>query len=234
MGINSLSSLLKKVFTKEPNNFKKSFSQCGEDVIVDFLFAGIGISKPNYLDIGANDPVKFSNTYFFYKNRKSNGVLIEPNPILYSKLKRKRPEDIIINCGVGFEANETIADYYEMNWHEFNTFSKEVAYETQTHYQGRNDIKKVSRMKLISINNILETYFMSGLDFLSMDVEGLDIEILKSWNFDLCKPKIICVETKASNIEKSSDISDFLLTKGYKLFASTPINGIFVNSEFIK
>jgi glycosyltransferase involved in cell wall biosynthesis len=59
---------------------KISYSQCGEDIIIDFLLTWLKIKNPTYLDIGANDPVKLSNTYYFYK-KGSRGVLIEPDSI---------------------------------------------------------------------------------------------------------------------------------------------------------
>src|ERR1043165_8555860 len=78
---------------------KPSFSQVGEDRIVHFLFQSLGIDKPSYIDIGANNPVLDSNTYYFYL-LGSTGVIIEPDPELYKKLRRKRRKDICINAGI--------------------------------------------------------------------------------------------------------------------------------------
>jgi FkbM family methyltransferase len=224
-------NFLKKIFYKD-TSYKKSYSQCGEDMIIDFIFAALKIKNPVYLDIGANEPKMLNNTYLFYEN--GHGVLIEPNPLLIDKLKKQRPLDIHLNCGVGFNNKEETADYYEMDWHEFNTFSKEIAYETQEKYKGKNNIKNVIQLKLVGINLILEKYFLKGLDLLSIDVEGLDLEILKSINFKKCIPKVICVETRVGSHKNSSDIADYLISEGYILFSQTPINGIFVHINFFK
>lgn len=214
-------------------DYKCSYSQCGEDMIIDFILNLMKIENPTYLDIGANEPKRLNNTYFFYERRNGRGVLIEPNPSLAETLKKQRPLDIHYNCGIGFNNIEEEADYYVMEWHEFNTFSKEIAYETQENYKGRNDIKRTIKLKLIGINQLLEKHFSKGLDLLSIDVEGLDLDILKSVDFSICTPKIICVETKVASNQNASDISNYLISVGYKLFSQTPINGIFVHQKYI-
>lgn len=226
----SLKKNYKKVtkFLLGKRDYKKSYSQCGEDMILDFLLENLKISQPNYLDIGTNEPKNFNNTYFFYKFRNGKGVLIEPNPALSTKIKSVRSRDVFYNCGIGFNNIEGFADYYLMDWHAFNTFSKEIAQETQTFYKGKNNIVKVEKIKLIGINQILEKHFSKGLDLLSIDVEGLDLAILKSLDFNKYKPKIICVETKVVDIKNSPEINVFLIGKGYKLHSQTPLNGIFV------
>lgn len=214
-------------------SYKKSYSQCGEDMIIDYVFNLLGIKSPIYFDIGANEPKKLNNTYFFYENRMGRGVLVEPNSSLISKLKKERPLDEHYNCGIGFNNVEEKADYYIMDWHEFNTFSEEIAHETQKNYKGKNNIKEVVKLQLIGINQILENHFSKGLDLLSIDVEGLDLQILKSMNFERYVPKVICVETKVGVHQNSSDISDYLVSKGYILFSQTPINGIFVHKQYL-
>jgi hypothetical protein len=215
-------------FLSGKRDYKKSYSQCGEDMILDFLLENLNISHPNYLDIGTNDPKNLNNTYYFYKFRKSNGVLVEPNLALSHKIKTVRSRDVLYNCGIGFNNTEEVADYYLMDWHEFNTFSKEIAHETQEFYKGKNNIVKVEKIKLIGINQILEKHFSKGLDLLSIDVEGLDLAILKSMDFKTYQPKVICVETKVVENKNAPEIAVFLTSKGYKLHSQTPINGIFV------
>jgi FkbM family methyltransferase len=230
--IAKIKNITSKLFFKKL--YKKTYSQCGEDVIIEFLFGMMGIKQPNYLDIGANEPIKFNNTYYFFKNKGSKGVLIEPNPMLAPALKSKRTGDTLLSCGIGFNNKEEEADFYVMDWHVFNTFSKEAAYETQEIYKGRNNVKEVIRVKLIPINNVLKNYFAKGLDLLSIDVEGLDLEILSTIDFSIVTPKVICAETKVGLNNNASAIADFLATKGYRLYSQTPINGIFVHQNYLK
>ena len=89
------------------------------------------------------------------------------------------------------------------------------------------------QVELINVNDILSKYHTdSPVDFLSIDVEGLDFDILKSIEYEKYKINIICVETIQfmgyNNNDKKMEISEFLLKKGFKEFANTSINTIFV------
>src|SRR5687768_6889448 len=87
-----------------------AYAQSGEDLILAHLFYKLNISRPNYVDIGANHPAFISNTYFFYL-RGSRGVCVEPNPVLFEKIKRIRPNDTVIHAGIGL-AEQKEADFY--------------------------------------------------------------------------------------------------------------------------
>jgi len=217
------------------------YSQFGEDIILAHLFAHLGIDKPSYLDIGANEPRFISNTYYFYEHG-SVGVLIEPNPYLFEKLKKNRPKDIVINTGIGFsEINE--ADFYLFpNFaNGLSTFSKEDAlYWQEVGMKGSEKIpiEKTIKMKLTPVNSILEKYFShKKLNLVSIDVEGLDLEILKSLDFVKYKPDVFCIETlkydQQQNGYKNIEIIDFMLEKNYMIYGDTRVNTIFCNKELI-
>ncbi len=215
-------------FEKNKNMFyKKSYSQLGEDIIINFLFEQHGIKYPSYIDIGAHDPKYLSNTAFFY-DKGCTGINIEPNPVLFKNIKKIRKKDININCGVGSK-NEPL-DFYLMSAPTMSTFSKSNCDELVE----KHGFKVIDTIKIevYSLEYLIEKY-NNGIfpDFLSLDAEGLDYEILNTIDFDNKAPKVICVET----IEYSSDLSgkkekeiiDFLVTKGYRVFADTFVNTIF-------
>ena len=104
---------------------KKSFSQLGEDLIINYVFNGLGIFNIKYLDIGANHPIEINNTYLFYLNDAS-GVLIEPDPYYINELKNTRPNDLVLNIGLGKE-KKLGADFYIMSVRGLNTFDKTQA-----------------------------------------------------------------------------------------------------------
>ena len=112
--------------------YKVSYSQCGEDLIIEFIMGVLGVVRPTYLDIGANDPIVLSNTYHFYK-KGCSGVCVEPNPPVFEKLRKTRKRDTCLNIGVGL-THESEADFYIMSWHEFNTLSQAQAEEMQRRY----------------------------------------------------------------------------------------------------
>jgi hypothetical protein len=104
---------------------RESYSQMGEDLVLhDLLHEGMKIPRPTYLDIGAADPVQASNTYLLHQGG-GHGVLVEPNPAFQTRLRRYRPNDVIVEAGVGI-TDDGSADYYVIRDAPMrNTFSKD-------------------------------------------------------------------------------------------------------------
>jgi FkbM family methyltransferase len=208
----------------------ESFSQCGEDLVVAFTTGYLGMRRLfTYLDVGANDPVKFSNTYYFYR-KGHRGVLVEPNRSLCDRLRAKRPEDATVQAGIGAAAGE--ADYYIMTHDGLNTFSKQEAEHQVEASRGKIAIREVIRMPLLNINDVMDEHFHGAPDFLSVDTEGLDLAILESIDYGRFRPGIICAETLISNSRKTRpEIPEFLATKGYVVRGGSFVNTIFVDSK---
>lgn len=210
---------------------KVSYSQCGEDIIVDFIFMWLGKQKISYLDIGTNDPVKLNNTYFFYK-KNSSGVLVEPDPRLYKKIRRKRSGDICLNAGVG-EGGTSDITFYMMHPDTLSTSSPDKVKE---YLQLGVKLKGELKVPLLNINDVIEKHLGDlAPDFLSIDVEGLDFEIIKSLDLSRYRPVVICTETLTytnNNTEqKIGDIPQYLCSNGYFIYSDTYINTIFVDQK---
>ena len=96
-------------------------------------------------------------------------------------------------------------------------------------------LKETREIKLENINSIIESYFKSTPDFISIDVEGLDIDILESLDFKKFRPKVFCIETltfsPTGNGQKITAIFDIMKKNGYKIYADTYINTIFVEQS---
>ncbi len=141
-----------------------------------YFFRSRNVEKPTYLDIGANDPYFLSNTAFFYE-KGCRGVNVDANPVLIEKFRSFRPGDINLNVGVGPE--KSYLDFYIFNEPTLSTFSREEA-ENMERF-GKYKIEKIEKINLITVDNIVSEYCNGKFpDFLSLDVEGLDFEILKS------------------------------------------------------
>jgi len=210
---------------------EESFSQCGEDRIIRFVFDVLKIDCPTYLDIGAHHPYKYSNTYLFYR-QGSRGVLIEPNSKWLPLIRKYRPRDVCLNVGLGKSELKGVP-FYEMQSDTLNTFSKEEA-DRMVKDCGQRIIN-VNYIDIVSPNSVIGEHIGSQLNFVSIDVEGYELNILSAFDFGSCRPDVLCIETLTySNIgegKKVHGISNYLEDNGYFLYADTFINSIYVERE---
>jgi len=203
----SLSEIYRKIWREK---LIGSYAQNYEDLIINKLFSKI--KKGVYLEIGAYDPARLSNTYRFYK-KGWRGIVIEPNPSIKNKYKKMRPEDRFLNLGVSDKNG--FLDYYEFFIPAINTFSKS---EYQKNLSNDHKLKNIIKIKIIDIDDLIKTEKIKHIDFLSIDTEGFDEKIVRAWPWKICKPKVICTET---------DLSKLLAKKGYRLIEKTKYNFIF-------
>lgn len=234
--IRPLKDSIKKVvfkFIKPPVQYHpNSYSQAGEDRIINFLLNGVGIHSPSYLELGVYSPDAGNNTYGFYL-RGSKGVLVEADSTLIPKIIQIRPKDTVLNVGVGVSSIKEM-DFYVFEEPSLSTFDKEEADFREAN--GSYKIEKVVKVELKSINEIIAENFDSFPDFLSIDIEGLDLEVLKTLDTKKYPIPIICAETctySENHIKpKDTRIAEYMLTKGYFRYADTYINSIFVHEEW--
>jgi len=216
---------------KNKNKAKKSYAQCGEDIIIKHIFSYLNIVNPTYLDIGAHHPTYLSNTYLLYLDG-GTGVCIEPDPTLYKNIVKVRPNDICLDIGITTSKNKT-AKFYVMNEKSLNTFSYSEAKRFEKY--GNKKITKILKISVKSINEIIRKYFKKTPNLISIDIEGLDLSVLKSLNYKLYRPEVIIAETltySEDNKEtKIKEISDFVESMGYFIYADTYINTIFVEKK---
>lgn len=222
-----ISEYLDKIFANRSKTY--SYSQYGEDCIILTMLDLYKIQQPNYMDIGAFHPFKFSNTALLYKNR-IRGVNIEPNPLQFRQFLRYRKHDINLNLGIYTEKGKI--KYYQFQRSEYNTFSEETY--SNTVKQG---IKKINEILIdVDTYNNIVTEKLKGIPpvILFLDAEGLDFSILQSIDYIHFAPKIICVETYAYGAgKKDVNLINFLLAKGYIIHADTFVNTIFIHNRIL-
>jgi FkbM family methyltransferase len=239
MQLTKIKNKLYSLFVKEKitersdylNAEKKSFSQSGEDLIVDYIFRARGVTNITYLDIGANHPLFLNNTYRFYL-RGCKGVNIEPNPLMIERFLNTRPNDISIQAGAAVEEGELI--YYELDTPELNTFSKEHALYMAE--KGHSIFRETS-IPVITINTIIEKYFDNKApNVVFIDAEGMDFVLVESFDFESFQPEVFCVESVTYELDgtgiKDDKLINLIKSKGYLLYADTNINSIFVRKDF--
>ena len=211
------------------DNRRISYSQTGEDLLVRQVFTMLGQSRISYLDLGANHPTRFSNTYLFYRDG-SSGVSVEPDPAAQGLFRKWRPRDTLLCCGVGL--TDGAADFYVMTTNTLNTFSREEALRYQGY--GNQEILETIKVPLKPVNAILERHFRERCpNFISLDIEGMDLEILKTLDFQRFRPEVFCIETLTYTEDKTErkldEIIEYMKSKDYTVYADTYINTIFVD-----
>jgi FkbM family methyltransferase len=196
-----------------------SFSKSGEDMQLKKL---LGSKKTGvFVDIGCWHPVKSSNTYYF-SLRNWKGICIDPNPELKDLYANYRNNDIFINCGVGVETTDKL-QYYMLNESSMNTFDK-------LFLESRDLIQKVTAIKeipIIKLSDILERNLSENeiIDFFDIDVEGYDLDVLKSNDWKKFRPKIVLVETNLCiRDDLKSEISTYLESVNYELIGKSIMN----------
>jgi len=203
-----------------------SYSQKGEDLIIEKY---IGSKKRGYyVDVGAHNPHKYNNTKRFYE-KGWKGINIEPNPLLYKKFVEQRKRDINLNIGIGEKSG--VADFYELQPDSLSTFSKkEMASKVELGYV----LQKKYKIKVVSLKNILNKISNQKIDFISVDTEGLDLEVLKSNDWIRYRPTLVCVETadftqeiSGKNNNKKKQINNLMQANNYKELYSNGLNTIY-------
>lgn len=226
-------TVVRVVGSAEQPFMKASFAQLGEDLIVRYLFEDLGIPAPSYLDIGAHHPFDISNTALLHLSG-SAGINIEPDPDLIEAFRTHRPDAVNLNVGIAAESGELT--FHRMSVPGLSTFSAEAAAEVVRETGGRVYVAKTFPVPVLTVPAVLTEHFGGRCpDFLSLDVEGLDEEILATLPTWPGRPTVICVETTSYSIHgrgrKNQAVVDGLLAQGYLLYADTFANSIFVLRE---
>jgi len=195
----------------------KSYSQEGEDMILRRIF--VNVATGFYVDVGAHHPKRFSNTYYFY-NVGWRGINIDARPGCMADFNKLRPRDINIEAAIDRERRELT--YYMFNEPALNTFDSALSIARN---RGDNRIiaeKTIVTQKLV---DVLQQHLpdRQAIDFISIDVEGLDLEVLQSNNWELFRPEYVLVECAKTSLRDidSDEIYRFMADKGYSIFAKT-------------
>ena len=194
-----------------------TFSQEGEDRLIERMLEG---HPPGvYVDVGAHDPVRFSNTMSLYL-RGWRGVCIDPRPGAAQRFERIRPGDVFVAEGVGKAGTAT---YFEFDEPALNTYDEATARDLEA--AGKYRLVAKSARELRRLDEILRSSLPEGrLDLLSVDVEGWDLEVLMSNDWERFRPAIVCCEARSES--ESAKTAEYLSAVGFAPTAST------VNSWF--
>jgi FkbM family methyltransferase len=201
----------------------RSYSQEGEDLILARLLSNR--TNGYYVDVGAHHPKRFSNTFLFYK-KGWKGINIDAMPGSMSAFKRLRPRDVNIEAAVGSSTSELM--YHIFDEPALNTLDSDLA---KKYMQGGERLVRRIPVPTHQLKDILDKYVAPDqkIDFLSVDVEGLDLEVLKTNNWTKYRPTLIVTEIFATNLREAMThpTSSFLETCGYQIEAKSANSVIF-------
>ena len=210
----------------------ESYSQVAEDLLAAYY---LGKNENiTYIDVGCLWPIKFSNTYYFYR-RNGSGLCIDPNPLVKDEFMRERPRDIFVNCGISDFTQELI--YYSFENPVFNTFSSDRADQLIAQGKAGRHLKQKTVILTKSLNEILiecdwvEKYG-NTVDFLTVDVEGFEDKVISSLNFSYVRPTLICLEEAVRvNRDNLITVEKLLIQKNYKIVGRTGHDVFYLDSK---
>ena len=209
------------------DSYAPSFSSAGEDMILRHL---LGSDKMSgfYVDVGAFHPTLFSNTYFFYLNGWQ-GINVEARPGSKQLFDRVRPRDINLEVGVSRERG-SMTYYFIAEDSPMNSFSPEFLKQIEMLEHVRSEIP----VPTLPLAELLDQHLPKNqiIDFMNVDVEGHDYEVLESNDWKRFRPKVIVVEDEQL-VASESRIVRMLQSNGYELCAQNVIILDQINEYFL-
>ena len=224
------------IYLKSFTNKKFFYSFGGIDNLIQQIFKSQ--KKGIYIDIGCGHPIKNNNTYLLNKKGWS-GINIDLDIDNVELFKIYRPKDLNICAAISDEIKETDLFFYHSR-SALNTIDKKTA-----NYQ-KAKVTSIKKIKTTTLNNVLDEsiYNSSNIDFLSIDVEGSELSVLKNFNFHKFKPKVIVVEYLDLSLNKleiknlsiqhamNSEIYKLIISKNYTLANMIHSDLVFIYNDF--
>lgn len=223
-------SILKRKIKSE----KKSYSFGGVDLLIDYIFKNV--KKGVYLDIGAQHPIANNNTYLLHK-RGWKGINIDLDNKNIDLFKIARKKDLNIKAAIS--SDETVKKlYYYHKGSPINTISKDNAEKQKA------KVAEIKEIRTTTINKILEKNQYKKINYLNIDVEGHELQVLKGMDLIRYGPDVISVEFldlnmkelefKNNNIKNviDSDLYKHMINNNYSFINWNHADLIFVNNNF--
>ena len=208
---------------------RESYAQCNEDLIVEsllrakFILAGRDMSTIRYLEVGGNHPVQTSSSYLFYRAWGGQGWIVEANMGLAERLRSIRPRDVVIQTAVSDKFDPTVS-FHVHELDELSSLSlQSIRGSEWTGLVG--DVARTETVPNMHINALFDVYINVPLDFMSIDIEGLDLPVLAALD-SAHRPTVLQVE--CVDLELLRSLRETLEPRGYKFAALTEVNVIFV------
>jgi len=209
----------------------ETYAQCNEDLIIEAMLRALCFKRNKkmheikYIELGGNHPVQTSSTYLLHKIWGANGLIVEANKFLVESLKNIRIGDEIINVAISDSYQKSIV-LHVAKGHELSSVDRSHVEK----FKAMGELSELSEEILVEnmhINDFLDVHVKGEIDYMSIDIEGMDLPVLSAMDFSKCSPNIIQCEHN----EKIKDFEIILGKNNYHLIAATDVNAIFVKTE---
>ncbi len=202
-----------------------SYTQNLEDYHLALAFAGQASGR--YIDIGGGHPVADNVSFWFYE-RGWQGIVVEPQPALAALTARLRPRDIVVEALVGRTNGESDCFLVE-RLHGLSTTLEQHARKAEAFGAGFRKL----RLPVVTLATLCETHGANEIDFLKIDVEGAEADVLAGGDFKRFRPKVIVAEavTPGSGEAAWQDWEPMLLAQGYRFALFDTLNRFYVAEE---
>lgn len=201
-------------------------SQYGQDRFLNETFFK-NRTNGTFLDIGAHDGKTLSNTFFFEKTLNWQGLCIEPHPKVFNALKENRSCILVEGCAWKEDTTKTfrmIEGYSEMLSGLVDSYHPDHITRINAEVSSMNQTLSDIEVKCYDISKLLLDNNLTSIDFLSIDIEGGELEVLKCIDYTKVEIGIILVE----NNYKDQELRTFLDSKGYNFVSELAIDDVFV------
>ena len=213
------------------------YSQSEEDIFLNNTFFK---NKRDgvYIELGALDGVLYSNTKFFEDTLNWKGILIEPHVEKFNLLKVNRPNNYLFNNLISCYKEPLKFRYFvdclanvsgvedTLSQHHFETY-----FETKTNEFYKSLSQNTVFINPKTLSEIIKTTHLTHIDFLSLDVEGHEYEVLQSWDFSI-PIDLILIETLGVQPDKDELCRQILINNNYKFIQKFKHNEVFVLNAF--
>ncbi len=199
------------------NSFKNShLGEYGEDIFIRRFFKDF--KKGFYVDIGCYHPIKGSLTYHLYKNGW-HGLNVDLSQISIDLFNLSRPDDINIRGAISNINGRTY--YYE---------NGPINQQNSLNNKNENKIE----IECFKLNTLLEKNNIEKIDYLNIDVEGHDFNVISEFSFSKYQPKLISIEDNFYDLKDSinSNINEILVKNGYFLSSKYGVTCLYVDLRY--
>lgn len=211
------------------------YGQAGEDLMVlalleaRALLEAADLAQARYLEIGGNHPFALSPTYLLSRRLGMRGVIVEANPDLIDDLVRGRPGDVVVHGAVQIEDVRSVV----LSVSRSSALSSLDRSFVQNWAGGTVGEASLVEVPALRVNDLVEEHLDGQAPvFLSVDVEGLDLQLLADFDFAKYRPWVVQAEPSDDHLPGNTDrMIDLMRANGYALLAKTWVNLLFVDAD---